>query len=264
VEAPLRFQPPTLDAALLASRGIGERLASASASFAMFAPPQAANMRAAARHLGRVFVPPGETFSLNAALGPITAARGFRAGRVIAGGRIGSDIGGGLCAVSTLVHRAALLAGLPYLEWHPHTFRLDFYEREGWPPGLDATFYQSNADPRRGLDLKFANPTDAWLLLQVTVAGARLEAELFGPATGYEVVLSPPSFGAPVPPPPPVEQPARWLPPGRRRRTLAPQDGVTVTVTRRVLRGGEPVLEDTFVSRYRPQAEIVAVGVGDG
>lgn len=77
-------------------------------------------------------MPPGGTFSFNGAIREITVDKGYQVADAITNATVGRDIGGGVCQVSTTVFRAALEAGMPMVEWWPHTFRLLGYEAQGW------------------------------------------------------------------------------------------------------------------------------------
>ncbi len=106
---------------------------------------------------------------------------------VVDGERIGRDIGGGICQVSTTVFRAAFKAGLPITEWHPHRYRMSFYEQDDWPPGLDASILQPEGNPFGGGDFQFDNPSDSYLLIESYVDGPRVVIVLYGPELDYTV-----------------------------------------------------------------------------
>ena len=260
VELPLRFTPPTIAAANLDTLGITQLVATGSSSFVGSSEARARNVRVAAEHVSQTLISPGGTVSFNAALGPIAPEQGYVEGKIIAGDWYASDLGGGVCQVSTTVFRAALFAGLPFVEWHPHTFRLGFYELDGWPPGMDAAIYQPNTPDESELDLVFTNPTDGWLLLQVRVEGETVTAELYGPPTRREVEVLAPQLGKPIPPPAPSERLSEDLPRGDREQVQIAQPGVEVVMTRRIIQEGLLLAEDNFVSRYQPQADITLVG----
>lgn len=260
VELPVRYLPAAVDAANLDALGITRLLATGSSSFAGSSEARATNVRVAAEHVSQSLIPPGGVLSFNDALGPITPEQGYVEGKVISGDWFADDLGGGVCQVSTTVFRAALNAGLPFAEWHPHSFRLGFYELDGWPPGMDAAIYQPNTPDEWELDLQIVNPTDAWMLLQMRVGNDDVVAELYGPETGFQVRLSEPAIGEPIPAPGPVERASPEVAPGQRERVQVAQPGVEVAVTREVHANGVLIAEDTFVSPYAPQPEMWLVG----
>lgn len=263
VTLPLNSIPPTIDAAHLDRLGIAEPLASGSSAFTGSGEARATNVAVAARHVSQTLVPPWGVFSFNDALGPITLDAGYVEGKIISGDWFASDLGGGVCQVSTTVYRAALLAGLSFEEWHPHSFRLGFYELNGWPPGMDATIYQPNSADEWELDLQFVNPTDGWILLQMTVEGDVVTATLYGTPTGYTVEIGEPILGEPIPLPKVVERPTPNLPAGEREQVQRAQEGVEVALTRNVFSDGELIAEETFVSRYEPQPAVFLVGTAN-
>lgn len=77
--------------------------------------------------------------------------------------------GGGVCQTSTTLYNAALLAGLPIVERHPHVFVPHYIA-----PGRDAAV----AFP--GVDLRFRNPHPWPIRIRARVRGERLEVALSG------------------------------------------------------------------------------------
>jgi len=263
VALPVMTIPPPIDGTNLEALGINTPLARGQSSFAGSSSARATNVAVAAYFVSQTLVPPGETFSFNDAIGAITVDKGYVEGKIISGDWFTSDLGGGVCQVSTTVFRAALLAGLPFTEWNPHSFRLGFYELDGWPPGMDAAIFQPETPDEWALDLRFTNPTDAWMLVQANIEGKTLVIDLVGAPTRYEVELSEPSFGDLIPAPEPLERHDPEAPAGTRQQVQVAQTGVEVIVTRLVRQDGEVVLDDTFVSPYAPQAEIWSIGASD-
>jgi len=242
--------------------GITDYLAEGSSSFAGSSEERAANVRISAEHITHTLIPPGGEFSFNDAIGPITLENGFVEGKIIQGDWYTSDIGGGACQVSTTVFRAALFAGLEFTEWHPHVFRLAFYEADGSPPGLDAAIYQPNSPDEWELDLRFVNPTDSWMLLEMSTWDNIATTYLFGKPLGWDVKISEPEISDPIKPDPPKDRVDSRLKKGDRRQVQTSQPGYNVMVRRTVTKDGEVVREDSFYSPYQPQQEIWAIGPG--
>ncbi|MCC6704317.1 MAG: VanW family protein, partial [Thermomicrobiales bacterium] len=202
VQVPVDKIPPTIDSRNLDALGIAELMAEGSSSFAGSSEERAINVEVSAQKVDHALIPPGGTLSFLQTVGDISVDAGFVEGKIIADGWYASDIGGGVCQVSTTVFRAALLAGLPFAEWHPHSFRVSFYELDGWAAGLDAAIYQPNHEWEWPLDLVITNPTDSWILLQMTTQDQVVRASLYGPKTGYQVELANVEFSDPTDPPP--------------------------------------------------------------
>lgn len=242
--------------------GITAFLAEGSSSFAGSSEARAENVRISAGHVTHTLIPPGGTCSFNDSVGPITLENGFVEGKIIRGDWIESDLGGGACQASTTVFRAALFAGLEFKEWYPHQFRLAFYEADGSPPGLDAAIYQPNSPDEWELDLTFVNPTDSWMLMEMTTQDATAVVSLYGSPTGYEVDISEPTVSDPIKPDPPEEREDPKLKKGEREKIQGETPGYNVSMQRTVKKEGEIVRQDEFYSPYQPQREIWIVGPG--
>jgi len=134
--------------------------------------PVTANLDRAAATLQTITIAPGETFSLNTALGPRNAATGYRKAPVFGGNGVSlTEFGGGLCMVSSIVYHIALSAGLEIVERHPHQRVVRYIA-----PGLDAALDFGNKD------LKLRNPHSTPVSFRLTRHGRYLTAELFGDA----------------------------------------------------------------------------------
>src|SRR5438128_10878730 len=81
----------------------GVEIASFATSLRGRTPDQVANMRQAARALDGVILQPGETFSMERALGPVTAEAGYLPALAIRDGEPAEEDGGGICQVASTV-----------------------------------------------------------------------------------------------------------------------------------------------------------------
>jgi len=264
VNLPVTDVAPAIDAKHLDKLGIVTLMGEGSSSFEGSSDARATNVKVSADKINHSVIPPGGTYSFLDSIGKISVDAGFVEGKIISGGWYATDIGGGVCQVSTTVYRAALLAGLPFAEWHPHSVRVSFYELDGWPVGMDATIFQPETpDAGITLDLQIANPTDSWILLEMTSDGDRISCDLYGGDTGYQVTVSDPVVSDPTDPPSqPLEKDSSDLPSGERQQTQTAQGGFTTTLTRQVVLNGETIEDDTFVSVYAPVADAFLVGTG--
>ncbi|MGC8875234.1 MAG: VanW family protein, partial [Chloroflexia bacterium] len=217
VELPVRVIPGRPDALQL-QLGILEAIGQGSSSFVGSSPERANNIWVGGRELNGRLIAPGELFSLNDALAPISWEKGYQVAPIISEGVLVLGLGGGLCQVSTTVYRAALFTGLEIVERHPHQWRIPYYEQDA-PPGFDATIIQG------GPDLKFRNNTGHYLLLEVVtdLEQARQTVRFYGTSPGWRVT---------------VEQPEILT------------DGLVVSYRRRVERAGELLSDETFYSFY--------------
>jgi vancomycin resistance protein YoaR len=241
--------------------GLETHLASGYSSFVGSSYERAANVEVSARNINYKLIGPGEEFSFNELLGPITEEKGYIAGTIIQGDFAATDIGGGVCQVSTTVFRAAQNAGFQFKEWHPHSWRLAFYEADGSPPGLDAAIYQAHNEWEWELDMRFVNPLDSWLLLMMVVDGNWVSAHFYGKDPGWTVEVFPARVSDPKPIPEPVKKVNPALAPGERRKVGTAQPGYTVWVRRKVTAADGTVIADgDFVSDYVSQPEAWEVG----
>jgi len=243
--------------------GLEAHIAVGSSSFAGSNETRAANVVAACNNVSYKLVGPGESFSFNDQMGPITLENGFVEGKIIQGNWTASDLGGGVCQVSTTVFRAALLAGFKFDEWYAHGWRLAFYEADGSPPGMDAAIYQPNTPDEFEKDLVFENPLDSWLLLMMVVDDATAYAHLYGTPNGWTTEVFEPRISEPKDPGEPVYRENPDLPRGQKRKVQNAQPGYTVYLRRKVTDAdGNVVSDGDFVSDYRAQPEAWEVGPG--
>jgi vancomycin resistance protein VanW len=84
-------------------------------------------------------IEPGEMWSFWNQVGRPSTRNGFVAGRNLVGGRLVSQVGGGLCQLSSLVYHLALLSGLEVVERHAHSIDIYREEERFTPLGADAT-----------------------------------------------------------------------------------------------------------------------------
>ncbi len=127
------------------------------------------NARQAAAALNGRTIAPGAMFSFNETVRSWSEDRGYVKAPVSYDGELVKAFGGGVCQTSTTLYNAALLAGLPIVERHPHVFAPHYV-----PPGQDAAVAQRN------IDLRFRNPYRWPLRLQADASDDRLEIRIVG------------------------------------------------------------------------------------
>jgi len=209
------------------------------------------NIELTTRQFSSVLIAPGEVFSFNDTIGPITVAAGDADAAVIWGDRTAIGVGGGVCQVSTAIFRSALHAGLPIEERHNHGYVVSWYGQ----PGMDATIYTPL------VDLKFRNDTAAHLLLQpdLDVEQGTLAVNLFGTPTGRLVNITEPVISRVTEPESPVFVEDRSLAPGETRLLESEKLGLTVVVHRNITENGL-TRSERFVSVYQPWRAVYAEG----
>lgn len=127
------------------------------------------NIKLAAEKINGYILSPGDTFSFNKVVGERTREKGYQEAPVFIGNQTVSDIGGGVCQVSSTLYNLALLTNLEIIERTNHSLPVSYV-----PLGRDATV---NYDT---IDLKFKNNTEENLLLISEVVEDTLTVKFFG------------------------------------------------------------------------------------
>ncbi len=81
---------------------------------------KAVNLAIAAPKVNRVLIRPGQVFSFWQLVGKVNEKRGYKTGLTIKGGSPSSDIGGGMCQFTNLIHWLVLHSSLTIVEHHHH------------------------------------------------------------------------------------------------------------------------------------------------
>lgn len=134
---------------------------------------KAVNLSLAAPCIDRVLIRPGEIFSFWTLVGDPSARRGFRDGLVIAGGKTGSGVGGGMCQFTNLIHWMVLHSDLDIIEHHHHD-GMDLFPDYG----RQIPFGTGTSILYNYLDYRFQNNTDRTYQLTVWTDGEYLHGEL--------------------------------------------------------------------------------------
>jgi vancomycin resistance protein YoaR len=127
------------------------------------------NLRVAAMHVDGTVLMPGDELVFDDVVGERSEVNGFRPAPQIASGEVVDGVGGGTCQVAGTLHAAALFAGLPITERHPHS-RPSAYL---WM-GLDAMVTYG------GMGLRFRNDMPFPIVIGMTMEGGVLRAEIRG------------------------------------------------------------------------------------
>jgi vancomycin resistance protein YoaR len=127
------------------------------------------NARLAAEAINGRIIPPAHVFSFNETVKAWSVDAGYVKAPVSYDGELLRAFGGGVCQTSTTLYNAALLAGLPIVERHPHVFAAHYV-----PPGHDAAV----AHP--SIDLRIKNPYPWPIRIQASARNDRLSVKLFG------------------------------------------------------------------------------------
>jgi vancomycin resistance protein YoaR len=140
------------------------------------------NLDIASRAISGTFLAPGQTFSMV----DTVSGQNFEASHVIVNGATSTDLGGGLCQVTSTLYNAVLYAGLKIVERNPHDTQLPYIR-----PGMDATVWFGDQYGNGALDMKFKNTTDGYILLQEYVANDNyIYAQVYGVPDNVDVTMS--------------------------------------------------------------------------
>lgn len=158
IEAPLDDVQPAVTAAMLSK--VNAKISSFSTSFAGSSANRVENIRLATESIsGKLFMP-GDSFGFNEVVGKRTAERGYKEAPVIIDNKLESDLGGGICQVSTTLYNAVIRANINATERHIHTLPSHYIGL-----GMDATVDYGN------LDYKFKNTLEFPVFIEGYISG---------------------------------------------------------------------------------------------
>jgi vancomycin resistance protein YoaR len=235
--AGVRVTAPAVTSRQIERLGITERV-STFATNLTDNPLRTDNLRVAARTVNGTLVLPGQTFSLNAVLGERTAAKGYHLAPAINGGRLVTDVGGGVSQMATTIFNNVFFSGLQDVYHKPHSFFISRY-----PEGREATVDWPT------VDLKWRNDSPYGVLIQAGVSGGQVHVSFWstkvwdikatkGPRTNFRA-------------------PGKVFDPSPGCVSQAPNEGFDVTVRRLFYRGGRLVRTETFSTTYIAEDEVV-------
>lgn len=215
----------------------------------------------------------GEQFSVNGFVGERTEAKGYLPGGTIVAGELEETIGGGVSQFATTMYNAIFWGGLEDVEHRPHSYYFSRY-----PEGIEATINW------RTPDLVFRNNTDHAILIDTRHSDTSITVRIFGSNDGRTVKgeqkngstnVWVPAEGGPNAIHVKASVSDRHSPttPGEPRYVANPdlavdeqietqkaRDGWSVTVTRRLLRGGTDLIaERQWPVRYLPAFAVIEV-----
>ena len=209
------------------------------------------NLRIACQKLDGKVVMPGEVFSYNKALGPRTAAAGYKNAKVYEAGQVVDGIGGGICQISSTLYNAILMANLEAVERSNHQFVTSYVSA-----GRDATVVYGV------LDFKFKNTRKYPIRISASEKNGIATVAIYGIKEENEYTFS---FNtktiATIPVPTKYEE-DESLQPGEEKVKQKGHTGIkTETYITKSLNG--KVVSTTLLSRdtYSAMARIVLKGV---
>ncbi len=252
---PIKIVNPKVTTGEANKLGIVEPIGTGTSSFYHSIPGRIHNVALATSRVNGVLVAPNEEFSFDKALGDVSKFTGYEEAYVIQNGKTVLGDGGGVCQVSTTLFRAILKAGLPITERHAHAYRVGYYEQDA-PPGMDATTFVPT------VDLKFKNDTGHYILIQgqADTTNLTMSFTLFGKSDGRVSQVTKPVISDTSSAPPDLYQDDPTLPVGTVKQVDFAAPGAKSVFSRTVTRNGQVIINDTFVSVYKPWQAIFLRG----
>jgi vancomycin resistance protein YoaR len=233
------------------------------------------NIQTMADAVDKTIVLSDQTFSLNDHVGERTVEKGYLPAGTIIAGELEDTVGGGVSQFTTTLYNTVFWGGYEDVEHKPHSYYFSRY-----PEGVEATLNW------RAPDLKFRNNTDNAILIDTLYTDTSITVRIFGENDG-RTLKGEQSGGtskawadteggpealhvkgtvsdrfALTDPPAPRYVPNPDLDVDEQDQTQTEAGGWSVTVTRRILRGGDEndiVEEQEWVVRYAPRFAVFEV-----
>ena len=254
------YRPPRYHSGVTAAElGITELVAQATTYYWGSWQNRRDNIELGAGKLHGIIIAPGEEFSFNRHLGPITSAAGYQDSAVIVGGRTVNGIGGGICQVSTTMFRLAFSGGYAITERNSHGYRVGYYEYAGAGPGLDAAIWQPTSD------FRFLNNTPHHLLIESEFMSAKdaLQFRIYSTPHWRTVIETPIIRDVVEAPPPHFEENPNLLR-GQIQQVDYAAAGADVWVYRNIYdTAGNLIKRDQAYTHYQPWQAVFEVAPGD-
>lgn len=128
------------------------------------------NLKLACEAINGYVLMPGDTFDYNKVLGERTEARGYKPAGALNAGTSTTEVGGGICQVSSTLYYATLLSDLEIVTRRSHSLPSSYMPMMG----IDATVSWG------GPDFRFKNNTDYPIRIEAEVSGGKVKIKLIG------------------------------------------------------------------------------------
>ena len=244
---------PAMTAEALNSQMFGQRLAEQKGPYYAGNTAKATNLRLACEAINGTILNPGEIFSFNGVVGERTKEKGYQAATIyLSGDKTGSDYGGGVCQVASVLYYTTLHLEVKQVERTPHVFTVSYV-----PLGMDAGIYWDSKQ-----DYRFQNTLNHPIKIQARCDGSNVITTIWGVKENdnyikmtYQVLENyEPEY---------VEVLDESKPEGYRQQVETPLAGCKVHAYRTVYDANGKVLEKTTIySNYRKRDEKWIVGPG--
>jgi len=256
--APLEEVVPERDTKWAESLGIKEQVSTFTTNHPS-GQARVTNIHRAADLINNIVVEPGETFSLNDAVGPRTLERGFVVAPVFYG-EFTEDVGGGVSQLATTFFNAVFFGGYEDVYHKPHTIYITRY-----PMGREATVNYGT------VDLKFRNDSNTGILIRTFYTSSSITVTFYGDKEGRvvreegrKILAERPVTDEllPCPQPPEIDKnnDCATLAAGATKRIEEGHPGIDVEFYRVIERPGSDPVRERFFWRYRMTPNRILVG----
>jgi vancomycin resistance protein YoaR len=213
--------------------------------------PRVTNIHRAADVINGTIVAPGDTFSLNAALGQRTLAKGY-----VSAPQIGADlededaVGGGVSQVSTTLYNATFFGCYKDVTHSVHSLWLSRY-----PMGREATLNYP------AIDNVFQNDSASGILIRAYYSSSSITISFYGNKAGRSCRAEGPNILQTIPSEPEyVDDPA--LPAGTTKVLESGHTGYVVENFRIIDTPGQPEKRERYAEHYSATKTKIARGTG--
>lgn len=128
------------------------------------------NLKLACEAINGLVLMPGETFDYNKTLGERTEARGYKPAGALSAGTSTTEVGGGICQVSSTLYYACLLSDMEIVTRRSHSLPSSYMPMRG----IDATVSWG------GPEFRFKNNTNYPVRIEAEVSGGQVKVKLIG------------------------------------------------------------------------------------
>jgi vancomycin resistance protein YoaR len=213
--------------------------------------PRVTNIHRAADVINGSIVAPGDTFSLNAALGQRTIDKGY-----VSAPQIGADlededaVGGGVSQISTTLYNATFFGCYQDVTHTVHALYLSRY-----PMGREATLNYPS------IDNQFKNDSSSGILIRASYSSSSITVAFYGNKGGRSCRAEGPHILQTIPPEPEyTDDPA--LPVGTNKVTETGHTGYVVENFRIISVPGQPDKRERYAEHYSATKTKILRGTG--
>lgn len=237
----------------LNSEMFGTRLAEQKGPYYAGNTAKATNLKLACEAINGTILNPGDIFSFNGVVGERTKEKGYQPATVyLSGDKTGSDYGGGVCQVASVLYYTTLHLEVKQIERTPHVFTVSYV-----PLGMDAGIYWDSKQ-----DYRFQNTLNHPIKIQARCDGSNVVITIWGVKENDNYVKMTYQILETYEPEL-VEILDEDKPEGYRVQTETPVKGYKVHAYRTVYDANGKVLEKTTIySNYRKRDDTWIVGPG--